>query len=220
MAWEIGNEPRAFSNSVIPQFEKNMHLISALIKSIDKNHLLTTGSEGQVGSQGSMELFERIHAQNEIDYLTIHIWPQNWAWIDTKNMNGTLEKALSKTKEYIKKHEEVAKNLKKPLVIEEFGFPRDSMNYAPGSTTKLRDTYYNFIFNSVYLSSKEKGIIGGLNFWAFGGFGTPSAKHDFWFKPGDEYLGDPPCERQGLNSVYSTDSTFELISNYYKKMKP
>ena len=48
--------------------------------SLDKNHLISTGSEGRNSSNDSMEIFERTHLNPNIDYLTMHIWPKNWNW--------------------------------------------------------------------------------------------------------------------------------------------
>jgi mannan endo-1,4-beta-mannosidase len=76
MTWEIGNEPRAFGKSNIPAFQSWLRQTSAFIKSLDKNHLVTTGTEGEHGSEDSLELFKDIHADRNIDYLTMHIWPR------------------------------------------------------------------------------------------------------------------------------------------------
>ena len=34
------------------------------------------------------------------------------------------------------------------------------------------------------------------------------------WKTGDDYLGDPPQEAQGLNSVFSNDPTMKIIKKY------
>jgi mannan endo-1,4-beta-mannosidase len=54
------------------------------------------------------------------------------------------------------------------------------------------------------------------NFWAWGGEGrATSTKHS-----GGEFLGDPPCEPQGLNSVFNTDtSTLAIIKNANAELK-
>ncbi|MGH7783187.1 MAG: hypothetical protein ACREO5_05025, partial [Candidatus Binatia bacterium] len=53
--------------------------------------------------------------------------------------------------------------------------------------------------------------ISGANFWAFGGTTRPKKGQTFW-KAGDEYIGDPPMEEQGLNSVFDGDqSTWRVI---------
>ena len=43
-------------------------------------HLLTTGSEGDIATNNDMAVYQRLHADPNIDYLTIHIWPKNWGW--------------------------------------------------------------------------------------------------------------------------------------------
>jgi len=216
MAWEIANEPRPMrpgANELYVQFIRDA---AAEIKSRDKNHLVTIGHEGSIGTE-SMELFERVHADPNVDYLTIHIWPKNWGWLEEG-------KALKKSVQYIEDHVVVARRLNKPLVIEEFGLPRDVplrrgegengsiqnpkskiQNVEPGSPTSLRDAYYRKIFSYV---GKD---VTGANFWAFGGTARPIKGQIFW-KRGDQWMGDPPMEEQGLNSVFDVDrSTWNVI---------
>ncbi|MDE6647539.1 MAG: beta-mannosidase, partial [Prevotella sp.] len=40
MSWQLGNEPRAFSKEALPAFEQWLAEASALIRSLDKNHLI------------------------------------------------------------------------------------------------------------------------------------------------------------------------------------
>jgi mannan endo-1,4-beta-mannosidase len=211
MTWEIGNEPRAFSIENIPALEKYIRETAALIREIDTNHLITTGSEGSWGCENSLDAFERIHAQPDIDYLTMHIWPKNWSWLDVKNIPGTLEKSINKTNKYMDDHFAVARRLGKPIVLEEFGLPRDFHGYLPAEKTSARDGYYENAFRQVVEHCKNNDVLAGCNFWSFGGEGRPA--HLFWVK-GDDYLGDPPNEEQGLNSVFNTDSTISVIGKY------
>jgi mannan endo-1,4-beta-mannosidase len=215
MTWEIGNEPRAFSTENIPAFEKYIHETAMLIREVDKNHLITTGSEGQAGCENSLEVFERIHSFPEIDYLTMHIWPKNWGWLDVKNIPGTLDKSIKNTNEYMEAHIAVARKLGKPIVLEEFGLPRDSHGYLPAEKTSTRDSYYANAFSQVTEHCKKNDVLAGCNFWSFGGEGRPA--HVFWVK-GDDYLGDPPNEEQGLNSVFNTDSTIPAIKMYNSQL--
>jgi mannan endo-1,4-beta-mannosidase len=57
MAWEIANEPRAFGKENIPVYEKWIRDTAAQIKSLDQHHLVTPGTEGKAGCEGSLELF-------------------------------------------------------------------------------------------------------------------------------------------------------------------
>ena len=211
MTWEIGNEPRAFSTENIPALEKYILETATLIRAMDKNHLITTGTEGQWGCEGSMEVFERIHAHPEIDYLTMHIWPKNWSWIDVKNIPGTLETGIKNTNKYMDDHFAVARRLGKPIVLEEFGLPRDFHGYVPSEKTSCRNRYYVNAFEQVFEHCKHNDVLAGCNFWSFGGEGRPA--HLFWEK-GDDYVGDPPNEEQGLNSVFSTDSTVPIVKKF------
>lgn len=58
----------------------------------------------------------------------------------------------------------------------------------------------------------------GCNFWAWGGFANHTLGHIFWEK-GDDYMGDPVQEEQGLNSVFITDSTMKIISEANEQLK-
>jgi mannan endo-1,4-beta-mannosidase len=62
----------------------------------------------------------------------------------------------------------------------------------------------------------KKGIV-GCNFWAFGGEGRPVKGRAIW-KQEDSFLGDPPMEEQGLNSVFDSDKAiWELVRSFTKK---
>jgi len=217
-SWQIGNEPRAFSDTNKPLFVAWLKDISSYIKSLDKNHLVSIGSEGQWGCEMDMGLFKQIHSDPNIDYLTMHIWPKNWSWLDVKNMNGTLQNSIDKTAEYINNHMAIARELSKPIVLEEFGFPRDHHQYNLTDSTVLRDTYYASVFEIILKASKTNDVLAGCNFWAWGGMARPNPNHIYWVK-GDDYMGDPAQEEQGLNSVFNTDATVLLVKRYVQKMQ-
>ncbi|GGI25326.1 glycoside hydrolase 5 family protein [Pedobacter mendelii] len=217
MAWELANEPRPMRASATEAYKKWIVTTADYIKSIDKNHLITIGTEGYMGTEEDLDLFKEIHAHQNIDYLTIHIWPKNWGWFKDAPTNDNLPLVIEKTSMYIKQHENTAKQLNKPLVIEEFGLPRDGHDFAPSSKTELRDEYFNNIFSLWANSRKSNGAIAGCNFWAFGGLSRPVKGQLFW-KEGDDFSGDPPQEEQGLNAVFDSDkSTWGIVKQYLKK---
>jgi mannan endo-1,4-beta-mannosidase len=216
MSWQVGNEPRAFSQEAKEPFVKWLTEATELIRSLDTNHLITIGNEGTMGSEDDLEMYEKIHADPNVDYITIHIWPKNWSWINSTDVQGSVDVAIEKTNEYLNMHLEIAKKLNKPMTVEEFGFPRDHHLYTLDDSTTARDRYYENIFHQVLTASKTKGFLAGCNFWAWGGFGRPS--HEYW-KPWDDYVGDPSQEEQGLNSVFDVDSTIELINKFTNKLE-
>ena len=220
MSWQLANEPRpAGSEKVgtpnLPAFYAWIGSTARLIKSLDSNHLVSTGSEGLQGCLGLDTCVDAAHGMPEVDYLTAHIWPQNWGWTDPANLAGTWSNTERNTRDYIQRHVTAAHRLARPLVIEEFGFPRDQGLYDPRTPTTYKDRFYKLIYNSVAESARGNGPIAGSNFWAWGGSGR--ATHaDHKFVRGDlSYLGDPPHEPQGWYSVFDTDeSTKALIRSH------
>lgn len=216
MAWEVCNEPRAFSRDSVSK-QGLLSWISEqseAIKEIDPHHLVTTGSEGLYGCEVDINLFRSIHALPTIDYLCFHIWPYTWGWtgrfvspnsearqqLPLSTLSDSLPAAISKTQSYIDLHHNIAQELRKPLVLEEFGYPRDSFEIASGTPTRARDQYFQYILSQVGKGRK----IAGCNFWAWGGMAQPT--HPMW-QPWDAYTGDPAQEEQGLYSVFLSDRT-------------
>lgn len=219
MSWQIGNEPRAFLQENKTDFAEWMSEAAALIKSLDPNHLVSTGSEGRWGCEGDIDLFEKIHSDSNIDYMNIHIWPYNWGWAKKDSLLENIERAKQYSKSYIDEHLEIAKKYNKPLVLEEFGYPRDGFQFCKSSSVKARDSYYEFIFNLVKENAESETLFVGCNFWGWGGLANPSTEYEYW-KPGDDYTGDPAQEQQGLNSVFASDiSTLGIIKSFALRLK-
>ena len=218
MSWQIGNEPRAFSDENKEPFARWMADVAAQIKSLDPNHMVSSGSEGSWGCEMDMNLFEKIHADPNINYLNIHIWPYNWSWVKADSLTELLPRAKENTKKYIDDHMIIARKYSKPIVLEEFGFPRDGFSFSKEAPTTARDEYYRYVFDLIRQDRESGGLFAGCNFWAWGGFAGQNPDHVFWEK-GDDYTGDPAQEQQGLNSVFATDSTIEIIKAENRKLQ-
>ena len=212
MAWQIANEPRPMRPAAIGSYKKWIAETALQFKNIAPNQLVSVGHEGWVGSEG-IEVYESIHADRNVDYLTIHIWPKNWGWFADGRMADEYSKFRDETVKYINDHLAVARKLNKPLVIEEFGLPRDGQSFDPSSMTKVRDRYFTEVLSFI----REDPHVAGANFWAFGGDIRPP---DLWWKPGAEYTGDPPMEQQGLYSVFAFDrSTWKTIRSKANRVR-
>jgi mannan endo-1,4-beta-mannosidase len=217
MSWQIGNEPRAFSKKAIPGFVKWLSETSALIRSIDKNHLISIGSEGYNGCELDYAVVEKTCEDKNVDYCNIHVWPYNWGWTKKDSVSENITRACINSKEYIQKHIDICDKLNKPLVMEEFGYPRDGFSFSPSSATSARDKYYDFVFSIVVDNAIHKTRLAGCNFWGWGGYAKPS--HEKW-QVGDDYCGDPAQEQQGLNSVFIRDKeTLDVVSRYTNILK-
>ena len=217
MSWQIGNEPRAFSKEALPAFERWLAEASSLIRSLDSNHLISIGSEGSWGCENDIACYERICADKNVDYCNIHLWPYNWSWARKEHLVKDLGVSCKNTKEYIDAHLSVCARIGKPVVMEEFGYPRDGFSFTPGSSTQGRDGYYQYVFGLVADNAEKGGYFAGCNFWGWGGYAQP--KHEQW-QVGDDYTGDPAQEAQGLNSVFVKDaSTLKVVRSQVKRMK-
>ena len=213
-SWQLCNEPRPFSEESkdLDAFVEYLHSTARLVKSIDPVHLVSTGNEGAMGCNGDYDLTERLNDCPDIDYVTVHIWPYNWSWIDSGDVTGGVEAAIRQTEEYIDRHIEMCRRLSKHMVIEEFGYPRDGFLFSREVPTSGRDRYYKYVFSRVLRSARENGVLEGCNFWAWNGLAQPA--HEYW-EEGDDLCGDPAQEAQGLNGVFITDvSTLSVIDAY------
>gem|GEM_PF-155075 len=204
-SWELANEPRSYPDAWIDD-------TAAYIKSLDSNHLVTTGSEGNL--PWHIEDFIETHNGPDIDYTTIHIWPQNWGWYNPANPS-TYATAEANARDYFQEHATEASSLGKPLVLEEFGLARDWEPlhdiHDPDSPTTYRDLFYTAMFEEVSNSASTGGPGAGDNIWAWSGQA----------RPGDDWVGDPPHETPGWYSVYDQDeSTLAIISAHADEMSP
>ncbi|MEP6924068.1 MAG: cellulase family glycosylhydrolase [Pyrinomonadaceae bacterium] len=218
MAWELANEPRPMRPAAADDYKKWIADVSAMIKAKDKNHLVTLGHEGLMGTE-DLKLYEDIHRDKNVDYLTIHIWAKNWGWFTGDKVAEGFPNVLEKAVNYLDQHLAVAKKLDKPLVIEEFGLPRNNQSFEINASTSLRDEYYARIFSILEKQPGTNGYLAGANFWAFGGTARPVKGQILW-KAGDDYMGDPPMEEQGLNTVFDSDqSTWKIIKTSSESLK-
>ncbi len=219
-AWQICNEPRPFSTDSlkVEAFVNYIQGTAEFIKSLDPDHLVCTGNEGAMGcNDGDYDLCRRLNDCPYIDYITVHIWPFNWGWIKDGEAAGDPELAKNRTLEYLGRHLDIARELGKPVVIEEFGYPRDGQDWRNTATVEGRNDYYALIFNEVVKSAAEDGLLAGCNFWSWSGVARQT--HETW-QEGDDLCGDPSQEAQGLNGVYLSDrSTVELIREYTGRLE-
>jgi mannan endo-1,4-beta-mannosidase len=225
MSWQLANEPRpgGSGDAIKRQLAGYIAWINStarLIKSLDPNHLVSTGSEGPQSCNGDVDCVVQAHSSPDVDYVTSHIWPQNWGWADPKDLAGTFPTVERNTRDYIAKSVAIAERASKPLVIEEFGFPREGGSFDPAVATAHKDKFYALIYQAVEESIRTGGVIQGSNFWAWGGEGR-AAHGDYAFVRGDtSYLGDPPHEPQGWYSVLDGDTTTQaLIKSHAGRVK-
>ena len=173
MSWQLANEPRPGSQdggrANVADYDRWIDETAGYIKELAPRQLVSTGSEGAMGSIGDLDLFLQAHKSANVDYLTFHLWPSNWSWIDHKDPAARLESGLKTSLEYIDRHIDAAGKLGKPIVLSEFGLNRDGGSYDPASGTAARDRFYRAIYGRLLQRMQAGDAIAGSNFWAWGG---------------------------------------------------
>ncbi|KXZ49878.1 hypothetical protein GPECTOR_19g329 [Gonium pectorale] len=130
LAWNLANEPRceAWANKACNHILQEWIVeMSAHVRQLDPNHLITIGSEGFFGPSTpdllpynpggwAAELGQDFVANNaapHIDYATVHLWPDNWeSGANYANfLNSWLASHLAAASVL----------LHKPVLLEEFG---------------------------------------------------------------------------------------------------
>lgn len=220
MSWQICNEPRPGNwetvKEVSPAYIEWIKNTAAFIRSLDSKHLISTGSEGVWGCNGAEDTYRS--SQSYVDYLTVHLWPYNWSWYNPKDEVNTAEAGIAKSLEYIQQHVAIAAEMNQPLVLEEFGLPRDGGSYDPASTTVWRDRFYQDVAD--LLTHADKGGLDGINVWSFSGEGKPVDLAGKEWVSGEPFTGDNPVEPQGMNAIFREDtSTLNIIGEANKSVQ-
>jgi mannan endo-1,4-beta-mannosidase len=151
MVWELANEPRA-PKSAFDDGVSNVDVLgdwiadaSTYIKSIDDNHLVSTGSEGfyadnpayvytRQGWEG--QSFTNHHAIDTIDVCSLHLYPTSWGKSDVEEF-GT---------HWIREHvQDAREEVGKPVYLGEFGVevPRNQIGGAAPEEMERRNRIYD-----------------------------------------------------------------------------
>lgn len=216
MAWQLANEPRGYD---LPnQFMNWISETSSFIKRKDKHHLVCLGTEGNTSKvTNGNKVLDNNNIKN-VDYITMHIWAQNWSWFNTTQDEEVYQEAIKKVDDYWSALVKVANQLNKPVVLEEFSIARDKSPYQPTETTYWRDRFNSYLFSKVANSIENGDKVKGLNFWTYSGEGRPARPGEFWRK-GNPFIGDPAHELQGWYGVYNTDEfTIKVIKEISTKI--
>ncbi|CAG8818789.1 40443_t:CDS:1 [Gigaspora margarita] len=214
LAWELANEPQA-------AYVQNAHEVvfhwfdetAKFIKSLDENHLVTTGTEGKHGK----DWFITMHKSDYIDFTSAHVWVENWGYYKSNDPSPeNYQRAANFMLGFLQDTSDWSINiLKKPILLGEFGMARDGWTeiskYDPKAPVTNRNKYFTEIANKI-LELEKKNASTGLMFWAFAGVARPDDEKPSW-------VGDPPHEVPGWYSVYDSDiETLRIFLDHSKQI--
>lgn len=138
MTWELANEPRNRSDKsgkVLLAWAREM---SKYVKSVAPRQLVALGDEGFYGEAGAADYpysdyegnhWRQLTALPDIDYGTVHMYPQSWGDV------ASVDPVAWGTK-WITQHIQDGKRLGKPVVIEEFGLTINPAGKIPDAAAR------------------------------------------------------------------------------------
>ena len=155
LAWELANEPRS-SDPTGAIVEHWLDEMSSYLKSIDNNHLISTGEEGlDISDEG----YSNVHSYNDqswlfdgsggvsirrnillphIDIASIHSYPDAWGLTGSQGI------------QWLTDHNRIADDAGKPLILGEAG------------KWSQRNFYFDALLNEAYLNTTA-----GVLLWQF-----------------------------------------------------
>eukprot|EP01025_Chloroclados_australasicus_P037705 TRINITY_DN3853_c0_g1_i1.p1 TRINITY_DN3853_c0_g1~~TRINITY_DN3853_c0_g1_i1.p1 ORF type:complete len:675 (+),score=87.40 TRINITY_DN3853_c0_g1_i1:175-2199(+) len=194
MSWNLLNEARCTNCNGGQQHSgllgglvsEWMDEMAAFLKSIDPNHLVTTGMEGFFGRFSPMSVlglnpgsygqctgndFTLSHNSPNIDYAVLHVYPDHKVYDFDNDIECDMECVLNWLSFYIQQHFDEARNvLGKPMVIEEFGLSvrverkLPSQEILPYNEQERVDFYKRVM--GMFLQSAQSGDTGaGVMMW-------------------------------------------------------
>jgi len=105
----------------------------------------------------------------------------NFNWLDPGPIPGgtpgNAASARAKAGAYIDVHAAYAASLGKPLLLEEFGWPRDGGSLSPESGTEERDKFFEIVMRRLVASARAGGALAAASFWGYSGSGRPDARY-------------------------------------------
>jgi mannan endo-1,4-beta-mannosidase len=215
MSWQLGNEPRGFDHA--DAYRVWVDTTAGIIKRLAPKQLVSLGGEGKLTAL-ERTYFDEVSRSANLDYLTIHLWIENWSWYDPEWPEETFYPAVGRALGYVADHVAIASLIGKPLVLEEFGVSRDGRDYAPSASVSYRDRFFTVVYDAVHKLASEGSVLAGTNFWSWSGRAHPVDPGRFW-NVGEPFTGDPPHEEQGWYSIYEQDhSTLAIIREYASRM--
>jgi hypothetical protein len=160
MMWEVANEPRCQSDSSGATLQNWINEMASYIKSIDQNHMVSTGEEGFYsggsgwmydGSQGTSYIAN--HYSPYVDACSFHLYPDTWSL--------SRDQSLTWIAQHINDaHEKIGK----PAYLGEFGWQVNRS--APDAEQQMG--IRNSVYTDWYDRLNETNADGAM-FWLLSG---------------------------------------------------
>lgn len=154
MLWELGNEPRA-GGADYETYREWTRETAEFVKSIDDNHLVSTGMEGFYGPDGPVghdeTRYVETHQIDAIDACSYHLYPDAWGLTPEEGA------------EWIREHTEQAnEEVSKPSYLGEFGVPVDRLSDAVDEQLAHRNEVYEAWYEALVEAEADGAMVWDL----------------------------------------------------------
>eukprot|EP01024_Parvocaulis_polyphysoides_P038816 TRINITY_DN3500_c1_g1_i1.p1 TRINITY_DN3500_c1_g1~~TRINITY_DN3500_c1_g1_i1.p1 ORF type:complete len:424 (-),score=18.96 TRINITY_DN3500_c1_g1_i1:28-1299(-) len=222
MAWELCNEPEDLGFKFDMTLADWIDQTSKFIKFLDSNHLVTVGDQGFFDADSpKFDYCTPKYAQKCgtdfitngkskcIDYLSVHLWPNQWLSPSTTSFLEILQLAEI----YIEAHVKAAKYLGKPLVVEEFGY-KSNMPIE-------KYEYYSQVLSQVYKSIiHDKGCpLHGVMFWMLCAPEFPDYGGYAIYPPNQQRHGENPINQFTSQLIVKFSNKFNVLFKLQKSQR-
>jgi len=181
MIWELANEPRCESDTTGNTLYNWIVEMAAFVKSIDQNHLVSTGEEGWYVDKGADWKYNGFEGADfirnsqcaNIDVCTFHLYPQNFAMTEAEAMI------------WIDEHIDDAHFIiQKPVYLGEFGWraPREVLGNFSLTTETWRVDWGYDISGPQRVETPSYGSNGAIE------YNTAGTLEKFQTVAGERYL--------------------------------
>lgn len=160
-SYQLINEPRIAGDASGDVFDAWATHFGTFIKRLDhEKHLVSVGTEGFFMHDGANEInpfggadrqgvdIDRLHRNDAIDFICVHVWADNW-------MDSDEESKLRFLDRWVREHIARSKSSSKPVIFEEFGKKRP---------LAVRDAFFTRVFE---LLREDDERSSGALLWLF-----------------------------------------------------
>lgn len=203
LAWELCDAPRITDAREVQAFAAWVTRSCEELKSVDANHLVCIGMEGESACLGDTRLYHRLLLDDHVDLITLQLDPLAQGWTSVDRLFDAMPHVILRTDALLEDCERTARKAGKPVLVTSFAYPRDNCFTSPGTLTYARDAYFDYMLGKFGECRAAGSPVAGGYFQGWGGTGHDGTQT----KPSALYVADIPPARRGARSVYSVDTT-------------
>ncbi|KIZ00565.1 Mannan endo-1,4-beta-mannosidase 1 [Monoraphidium neglectum] len=214
-AWDLVNEPRNDGDDTCAALTSWIDAAAAHVKSLDPNHPVTVGLEGFFGPStpglaAACNPYNQTHgvdwvannASPSIDFASIHLYADQWCPTDCGDQ-ARVDWAVN----WVKGHIQAAKQLGKPLCLQEFG------KKPAGSG---REALFEKLLAVASEEAQQGGTLVGSLVWMFAHESYPDYDSYTLYEQGEP---DAEASKEGAQPTVNDRASTDLVVQFAQQLR-